>query len=38
MNDKLNALIEKEVGEDVGQLLPGGVDGDWVVTNAVYDV
>jgi len=38
MNDKLNALIEKEVGEDVGQMLPGGVDGDWVVTNAVYDV
>jgi arylsulfatase A-like enzyme len=38
MNAKLNALIEKEVGEDVGQMLPGGVDGGWVVTSAVYDV
>ncbi len=38
MNAKLNALIEKEVGEDVGQMLPGGVDGGWVVTDAVYDV
>jgi hypothetical protein len=27
MNAKLNALIEREVGEDVGQMLPGGVDG-----------
>ena len=24
MNAKLNALIQKEVGEDVGQMLPGG--------------
>jgi arylsulfatase A-like enzyme len=38
MNAKLNALIEKEVGEDVGQMLPGGVDGGWVATDAVYDV
>jgi arylsulfatase A-like enzyme len=38
MNAKLNALIEKEVGEDVGQMLPGGVDGGWVVTDAVNDV
>ncbi len=38
MNARLNALIEKEVGEDVGQMLPGGVDGGWVVTDAVYDV
>ncbi len=38
MNAKLNALIEKEVGEDVGQMLPGGVDAGWVVTNAVNDV
>ena len=27
MNAKLNALIDQEVGEDVGQMLPGGVDG-----------
>ena len=38
MNAKLNALIQKEVGEDVGQMLPGGVDGGWVATDAVYDV
>ena len=38
MNAKLNALIEKEVGEDVGQMLPGGIDGGWVATSAVNDV
>ena len=29
MNDKLNLLIEEEVGDDVGQMLPGGADADW---------
>jgi arylsulfatase A-like enzyme len=38
MNAKLNALIDREVGEDIGQMLPGGVDGGWVVTDAVFDV
>ena len=38
MNVKLNALIDREVGEDVGQMLPGGVDAGWVTTDAVYDV
>jgi hypothetical protein len=38
MNAKLNALIDQEVGEDVGQMLPGGVDGGWVETDAVTDV
>ena len=38
MNAKLNAFIEREVGEDVGQMLPGGVDGGWVMTDAVKDV
>jgi arylsulfatase len=38
MNAKLNALIDREVGEDVGQMLPGGVNGGWVVTDAVYDI
>ena len=38
MNAKLNALIDREVGEDIGQMMPGGVDGGWVATNAVYDV
>jgi hypothetical protein len=37
MNAKLNALIQKEVGDDVGQMLPGG-HGGWVVTDAVHDV
>jgi hypothetical protein len=31
-------LIDKEVGEDVGQMLPGGVDGGWVATDAVNDI
>jgi arylsulfatase A-like enzyme len=38
MNDKLNRLIDAEVGEDVGQMLPGGIDGGWVATDAVKDV
>ena len=32
MNDKLNGLIEGEVGEDRGQMLPGGIDAGWEVT------
>ena len=38
MNAKLNALIDQEVGEDAGQMLPGGVDGAWVASDAVNDV
>ena len=38
MNDKLNQLIDREVGEDLGQMLPGGIDGDWAATDAVNDV
>jgi len=38
MNAKLNRLIETEVGLDVGQMLPGGIDGGWVATDAVKDV
>ena len=30
MNAKLNALIDREVREDVGQMLPGNVDGGWL--------
>jgi len=29
MNDKLNALIESEVGEDDGKMLPDGKDANW---------
>ena len=38
MNAKLNKLLEAEVGEDVGQMLPGGVDAGWVASDAVKDV
>ncbi|MCC7041778.1 MAG: sulfatase-like hydrolase/transferase [Burkholderiales bacterium] len=38
MSAKLNALIAREVGEDVGQMLPGGIDAGWVLTDAVHDV
>ena len=38
MNAKLNKLLDAEVGEDAGQMLPGGVDAGWVATNAVKDV
>jgi arylsulfatase len=32
MNDALNRLIDAEVGEDRGQMLPGGADAGWEVT------
>ncbi|MEM5371419.1 sulfatase-like hydrolase/transferase [Paraburkholderia azotifigens] len=32
MNDKLNRVIDTEVGEDRGQMLPGGIDAGWEVT------
>jgi arylsulfatase len=32
MNEKLNDLIDAEVGEDRGQMLPGGIDAGWEVT------
>ena len=31
MNEKLNRLIEAEVGEDRGQMLPGGIEAGWEV-------
>jgi arylsulfatase len=31
MNAKLNGLIDAEVGEDRGQMLPGGIDAGWEV-------
>ncbi|MCK6487737.1 MAG: sulfatase-like hydrolase/transferase [Planctomycetes bacterium] len=33
MNGKLNALIDAEVGEDRGQMLPGGIEAGWEVTH-----
>lgn len=38
MSAKLNALIDAEVGEDLGQMLPGGIDAGWVATPAVNDL
>ena len=38
MNAKLNALIDLEVGEDLGQMLPKELGGGWVLTGAVNDV
>jgi len=38
MNAKLNKLIDVEVGEDAGQMLPGGIDAGWVATPAVNDL
>lgn len=32
MSDKLNRLIDAEVGEDRGQMLPGGVEAGWEIT------
>jgi arylsulfatase A-like enzyme len=32
MNEKLNRLIDTEVGEDRGQMLPGGADAGWEVS------
>jgi len=33
MNEKLNRLIDAEVGEDRGQMLPGGIEAGWEVTS-----
>jgi hypothetical protein len=38
MNAKLNKLIDSEVGEEVGQMLPGGLEAGWVATPAVNDL
>jgi len=32
MNEKLNRLLDVEVGEDKGQMLPGGIDAGWEVS------
>jgi arylsulfatase len=38
MNEKLNALIEYEVGEDIGQMLPGGADADWTLDPGISNL
>lgn len=38
MNDKLNVLIEQEVGDDEGQMLPS-IDGtDWKLSLSIWDL
>ena len=32
MNEKLNRLVDQEVGEDRGAMMPGGIDGGWEVS------
>jgi len=32
LNEKMNKLIDAEVGEDRGQMLPGGIEAGWEVT------
>jgi arylsulfatase len=38
MNQKLNALIELEVGEDIGQMLPGGADANWTLNSSIRNL
>ncbi len=38
MNEKLNALIEYEVGEDIGQMLPGGEDANWTLDLSISNL
>ncbi|MEH6636378.1 MAG: sulfatase-like hydrolase/transferase [Halioglobus sp.] len=37
MNDKLNVLIEAEVGEDVGQMLPSQNGANWTLVTSIED-
>ena len=38
MNEKLNALIEAEVGDDIGQMLPGGADANWTLDPSIKNL
>ena len=37
MNEKLNVLIEAEVGEDVGQMLPSQDGANWTLSSSIED-
>jgi arylsulfatase len=37
MNEKLNVLIEAEVGEDVGQMLPAQDGVNWTLSSSIED-
>ena len=38
MNNKLNALIKEEVGDDVGQMLPSIEGNDWKLSSSFKDI
>ena len=38
MNEKLNLLIEQEVGDDAGQMLPTGVGADWRLSPSIKNL
>ena len=38
MNDKLNALIESEVGEDIGQMMPDDSGANWTLGSGIATV
>ena len=38
MNDKLNALIESEVGEDIGQMMPDNSESNWTLDPSITKI
>ena len=38
MNNKLNLLIEQEVGDDPGQMLPGDDPSNWKLSEGLKDL
>ncbi len=38
MNDKLNALIESEVGEDIGQMMPDDSESNWTLDPTITKI
>jgi choline-sulfatase len=38
MNNKLNVLIEIEVGEDIGQMLPDKDGANWTLPPSIQDM
>ena len=37
LNTKMNRLIEEEVGEDIGQMLPSGDGASWTFSTSIDD-
>ena len=38
LNAKMNRLIEEEVGEDIGQMLPSGDGANWTLSASIDDL